>query len=52
VKFSESFEVLSELRKEIGEFEFVVSEEEQDATVNRSENGERPRQEIFVYSML
>ena len=52
VKFSESYEVLKELRKEIGEFEFVVSEEEHDVATDRAENGERPRQEIFVYSML
>lgn len=52
VKFSESYEVLKELRKEIGEFEFVVSEEEHDVAADRAENGERPRQEIFVYSML
>ena len=52
VKFSESYEVLKELRKEIGEFEFVISEEEQDSAADRAETGERPRQEIFVYSML
>ena len=52
VKFSESNEALMELRKEIGEFEFVVSEEGQDVATSRAENGERPRQEIFVYSML
>jgi hypothetical protein len=52
VKYTDSNEVLAELRKEIGEFEFVVSEEEQDAGYDRAENGERPRREIFVYSML
>lgn len=52
VKFSESYEVLKQLRKEIGEFEFVISEEEHDVTTNRAETGERSRQEIFVYSML
>jgi len=52
VKFSESYEVLKQLRKEIGEFEFVISEEEQDVSTSRAETGERPRQEIFVYSML
>jgi len=50
VKFSESYEVLKDLRKEIGEFEFVVSEEEQDTV--QPDNSDRPRQEIFVYSML
>ena len=52
VRFSESSEVLSALRKEIGEFDFVVSEEEHDVASNRAENGERLRREIFVYSML
>jgi len=52
VKFSESYEVLAELRKEIGEFEFVVSEEESNAASSRTRNGEQPKQEIFVYSML
>ena len=52
VKYSDSSEVLKELRKEIGEFEFVVSEEAHDVATDRAENGERPRQEIFVYSML
>jgi hypothetical protein len=52
VKFSESYEVLAELRKEIGEFEFVVSEEERDSSSDRVRNEKRPKQEIFVYSML
>jgi hypothetical protein len=52
VKYTESTEVLEELRKEMGEFEFVASEEEQDAEYDRGENGERPRREIFVYSLL
>ncbi len=52
VKFSESYEVLKSLRKEIGEFEFVISEEEHEAPTDRAGNGVRPRQEIFVYSML
>jgi len=51
VKYTDSDEVLAELRKEIGEFEFVISEEE-DAAYNRSENEKRPRKEIFVYSVL
>jgi hypothetical protein len=52
VKFSDSYEVLKELRKEIGEFEFVISEEEHDTAADRAESGNRPKQEIFVYSML
>jgi len=51
VKFSESYEVLKEIRNEIGEFEFVVSESEDQAAVTRPENGERAKSEIFVYSM-
>ena len=52
VKFSESYEVLPELRNEIGDFEFVVSEEEGNQQDDRARQGEQPRQEIFVYSML
>ena len=52
VKYTESTEVLEELRNEIGDFEFVASEEEQDAEYDRAENGEKPKKEIFVYSML
>ncbi len=51
VKFSESYEVLKEIRNEIGEFEFVVSESEDQAAVSRLENGEKAKSEIFVYSM-
>ena len=52
VKFSESYEVLKEIRNEIGEFEFVVSESEDPAAVSRPENGEKAKSEIFVYSMM
>ena len=52
VKFSESYEVLKEIRNEIGEFEFVVSESEDQAAVSRPENGEKAKSEIFVYSMI
>jgi hypothetical protein len=52
VRYSDSNEVLLELKKEIGEFEFVVSEEEPESESNRAENRQRPKQEIFVYSML
>ena len=51
VKFNESGDVLTELRDEIGEFEFVVSENEEE-TVSRTTNEERVKSEIFVYSML
>ena len=52
VKYTDSDEVLSELKEEIGEFEFVVSEEEPDAESNWADNEKRPRKEIFVYSVL
>jgi hypothetical protein len=52
VKYTDSKEVLRELRKEIGEFEFVVSEEESESATDRAENGEKAKQEIFVYSIL
>ncbi|MAF33005.1 MAG: hypothetical protein QF466_04615 [Desulfobacterales bacterium] len=52
VKFSESYEGLKEIRNEIGGFEFVVSESEDQAAVSRPENGERAKSEIFVYSMM
>jgi len=52
VKFSESYEVLKEIRSEIGEFEFVVSESEDPESVSRSETGEKAKSEIFVYSMM
>ena len=52
VKFSESYEVLVELRNEMGEFDFVVSEMEEQENVSRAENGERVKQEIFVYTMM
>jgi len=52
VKYTESSEVLRELRKEIGEFEFVVSQEEQDVVTDSDIDDERFRQGIFVYSIL
>lgn len=52
VKFSESYEVLKEIRNEIGEFEFVVSESEDQEAISRPEDGERAKSEIFVYSMM
>ena len=52
VKYTESSEVLRELRKEIGKFEFVVSQEEQDVVTDSDIDDERFRQGIFVYSIL
>jgi len=52
VKYSESSEVLKELRREIGDFEFVVSQEEEDVATDSADDGEKPRQGVFVYSIL
>jgi len=52
VKYTDSSEVLTELKEEIGDFEFVVSEEEPDADEKGMKNERRPRKEIFVYSIL
>ncbi|MFC1815228.1 hypothetical protein ACFL0M_04640 [Thermodesulfobacteriota bacterium] len=52
VNFNESYEALKEIRAEIGEFEFVVSEMEEQETFSRTENSERAKREIFVYSMM
>jgi hypothetical protein len=52
VKFNESYEVLKELKNEIGEFEFVVSEMEDQENASGTENGEKAKPEICVYSIM
>jgi hypothetical protein len=52
VKFSESYDVLKEIKVEIGEFEFVVSEMEEQENPSGTENGEKAKREIFVYSIM
>jgi predicted RND superfamily exporter protein len=53
VKFSDSYEVLKEIKAEIGEFEFVVSEMEEDPEdASTAENGEKAKREISVYSIM
>ncbi|MGD9368444.1 MAG: hypothetical protein PVH87_22280 [Desulfobacteraceae bacterium] len=53
VKFSDSYEVLKEIKVEIGEFEFVVSEMEEDPEdAAGTGNGEKPKREISVYSIM
>jgi hypothetical protein len=52
VKFSESYEVLKEIKVEIGEFEFVVSEMEEQENASGTENGEKAKREICVYSIM
>ncbi len=52
VKFSESYEVLKEVKVEIGEFEFVVSEMEDQENTSGTEDGEEAKREICVYSIM
>ena len=53
VKFSDSYEVLKEIKAEVGEFEFVVSEvEEELENASGAETGEKPKREISVYSIM
>ncbi|MHC4459557.1 MAG: hypothetical protein ACYS0I_21155, partial [Planctomycetota bacterium] len=52
VKFNESYEVLKELKVEIGEFEFVVSEMEEEENASGTKNGEKAKPEICVYSIM
>jgi len=51
VKFSERDEALEEINKEFRDIEFVVSDAEEE-NVPRPEEGERPSQPIYVYSMI
>ena len=52
VKFSEPDEALQAIKRENSDIEFVVSEAEEEQVVNRVQEGERVRKEIFVYSMV
>ena len=52
IKFSEKDQALAEITREYGDIEFVVSDTEEDRTVERAAQGERPKQEIYVYSMV
>jgi hypothetical protein len=52
VKFSESYDVLKDLKVEIGEFEFVVSEIEEQENASGTDNGEKAKPEICVYSIM
>jgi hypothetical protein len=52
VKFNESYEVLKELKGEIGDFEFVVSEMEGQEDASGAEHGEKAKREICVYSIM
>jgi hypothetical protein len=52
VKFIERDQAIEEINHEFKDIEFVVSDAEQEGAVNRMEEGERPAQPIYVYSML
>lgn len=52
VKFSERDQAVEEINHEFKDIEFVVSDAEQEGAVNRTEEGERPAQPIYVYSMF
>ena len=52
VRFIERDQAVEEINHEFKDIEFVVSDSEQEGAVNRTEEGERPAQPIYVYSML
>jgi len=52
IKFCDKDQALAEICKEFGTIEFVVSDTEEEQAVDRVREGNRPRQEICVYSML
>jgi altronate dehydratase len=52
VMFSEPEEALEAITKEHRDIAFVVSETVEDRTESRIEEGERPRTNLFVYSMV
>jgi len=51
VKFSEKDQALAEITREFSDIEFVVSDTEGDRAAARAAQGERPKQEIYVYSI-
>lgn len=52
VRFSEREEALEEIIREFKNIEFVISDAEGEEGVERAEEGERPRQAIYVYSVV
>jgi len=52
VKFVEPNEALEEIKREYKDIEFVISEAEEEPVTRRVEEGERARQDIFVYTMV
>jgi hypothetical protein len=51
VKFSETDAAVAELRKQVGEIEFVISENKARETAATVGNEKRLRREVLVYSM-
>jgi hypothetical protein len=52
IKFSEKDQALAEITREFSDIEFVVSDTEGDRAASRAAQGERPKQEIYVYSIV
>jgi hypothetical protein len=52
VKFVEPDQALQEIKREYNNIEFVISEAEEEQVTRRVEEGERARQDIFVYTMV
>ena len=52
IKFSEKDQALAEITREFSDIEFVVSDTEGDRAAARATQGERPKQEIYVYSIV
>ncbi len=51
VKFNQTDRALEEITREFKDIEFVVSDAEEERPVERVEEGERLRRELYVYSM-
>ena len=52
IKFSEKEQALAEISREFSDIEFVVSDTEGDRAAERATQNERPKQEIYVYSLV
>jgi hypothetical protein len=52
IKFSEKDQAPAEITREFDDIEFVVSDTEGDRSVARVPQGERPKEEIYVYSIV
>jgi hypothetical protein len=52
IKFSEKDQALAEITREFSDIEFVVSDTEGNRTMARVAEGERPKEKIYVYSIV